>query len=104
MSIIISRHGAEHGDLVSKFRRQGHQFPNVQSWSSRWYGLEFPANFGGRIGLGIPSFVLRGAAEHEQDDASFGFAAGNEKQDSIIVRLNNINKETQASSLNYYFY
>jgi hypothetical protein len=74
MSIIISRHGAEHGDLVSKFRRQGHQFPNVQSWSSRWNGLEFPANFGGRIGLGIPSFVLRGAAEHEQDDASFGFA------------------------------
>lgn len=31
-----------------------------------------------------------------KDQASFGFAAGNDKQDSIIVRLNNFNKDTDS--------
>jgi hypothetical protein len=37
-----------------------------------------------------------------KEQASFGFAAGNEKQDSIIVRLNNINKD--FDSLKRYTY
>ena len=48
--------------------------PTCRPGTLRGDRLEFAADLGGRVGLGVPRFVLRRPAEMEQDDARFRLA------------------------------